>query len=182
MVTSEQEHQGAGKRGHPTDVVPTPTGCKRKVVNQGFDACLLCDEPPRENGGLVPFEHVHWDPGGLGSPSNVIFEQGNQILQQGGNGAQEHTQWGAAATPSSLVQHRPGVLLRGASDPTTLSGIEKTYRATAYQYVYYWLMKPFLLTRSPTDPHQGEYQKTDTRGRCTVAVLGTAPDPPAGVP
>ena len=27
-----------------------------------------------------------------------------------------------------------------------------------------------------------EYQKTDTRGRCTVAVLGTAPDPLAGVP
>ena len=26
------------------------------------------------------------------------------------------------------------------------------------------------------------YQKTDTRGRCTVAVLGTAPDPLAGVP
>ena len=27
-----------------------------------------------------------------------------------------------------------------------------------------------------------DYQKTDTCGRCTVAVLGTAPDPLAGVP
>ena len=100
-----------------------------------------CCATPRENGGLVPFEHVHWDPGGQGNPTNVIFEQGNQILQHGGNGVPKHTQWGAAASLSSLVQPRPDVLFRGASDLPTSSGIEKTYRATAYQYVYYWLMK-----------------------------------------
>ena len=152
------------------------------MVNQGFDACLLRDEPPRESEGLGPFEHVHWDPGGLGSPTNVISEQGNRILQHGGNGAPKHTQWGAAVSLSGLIQSRPDVLFRGAADLPTSSGIEKTYRASAYQYVYYWLMKPFSMGRSPTDPHQGEYQKTGNRGQCAVAVQGAAPDPLAGVP